>query len=58
MSYARWGVVALIAISYVVIGHRYAGYWRADRLLWPYAASLTPLNPVPVVNAYVVAHRR
>ena len=51
------GVVILVSLVYVVLGHRYANYWRSDSALWTYAAKVTPLNPAAVVNHEIVSHR-
>lgn len=43
-------VLAVLAISYVIAGHRYAQVWRSDLTLWTHAQSLAPLKMRPVLN--------
>ena len=53
---SRRGMIVLLWVLYVVLGHRYASVWRSDTALWNYAVMVTPLNPVARMNAAVVNH--
>ncbi len=54
MSRRSLAIVGAVLMAYAILGHRYLAYWQSDATLWPYAASITPLNPVPVANAWMV----
>ncbi len=56
MSRRSWAAVIGLLIAYALLGHRYLAYWQSDATLWPYAAAITPNNPLPVANAQIVRH--
>ena len=56
MSRRSLAIVGAVLVAYAILGHRYLAYWHSDATLWPYAASVTPLNPLPVTNALIVRH--